>query len=431
MDKLINKNDTLAQFPDNINSKHIIWDVDNSKNVENPVRFDSRIDYIENSEKNNFTDYYVYEWLIKDTGEIFYVGHGRGDSYKDNHQKEPDAITIRKLYDTDIKIIAKNLTREQAWDIETEEMARILNETTYSLTNRNTPFPTKRDNGYSRSPDTPPYMFETAPIIYAREIDEHYYNIKPRPFDQVEYKNLSFPTIISRGPSREELATIYSGRYEHYYRDVISLLEQNGSKIIKSRYTKSVTAWIYPCEANVAGYEEDEANAQERIGRRIPAYHLIDVWKFLKNQFGNAEIPEQEPIEINPVHNRVPLSEIKNMDNWDKAFEEGYKYWVEGDAERKSGNIEKAIQLFDKARYYGYSAPALYKSYAMAYRHLGDLDNEIAILDEAIERYRASKRNYSINIVQFEDQKRKAIDKLMKKKIFREALNNWNRGRFS
>lgn len=67
----------------------------------------------------------------------------------------------------------------------------------------------------------------------------------------------------------------------------------------------------------------------------------------------------------------------------------------------------------------------------MAYRHLGDLDNEIAILDEAIERYRASKRDYSINIVQFEDQKRKAIDKLMKKKIFREALNNWNRGRFS
>ena len=416
MDKLINKNDTSAQFSDNETSKANIESDGNNINIEDSFKSVFRINYIEDSEENNFNDFYVYEWLIKDTGEIFYVGHGRGDSYKDNHQKEPDAITIRKLYDTDIKIIAKNLTREQAWDIETEEMARILNETTYSLTNRNTPFPTKRDNGYSRSPDTLPYMFETVPIIYAREIDEHYYSIKSRPFDQVEYKNLSFPTIISRGLSREELAIIYGGRYEHYYREVISLLERNGSKIIKSRYAKSVTAWIYPCETNVAGYEEDEANAQERIGRYIPAYHLIDVWKFLKNLFGNAEIPKQEPIEINPVHNRVPLTEIKNIDNWDKAFDEGYKYWVEGDAERKNGNIEKAILLFDKARYYGYSAPALYKSYAMAYRHLGDLDNEIAILDEVIERYRASKRDFSINIVQFEDQKRKAIDKLMKKK---------------
>ena len=45
-----------------------------------------------------------------------------------------------------------------------------------------------------------------------------------------------------------------------------------------------------------------------------------------------------------------------------------------------------AIELFDKARLNGYAAPALYNSYAMAYRQLKDYSNEIAILDEGIAR---------------------------------------------
>lgn len=98
---------------------------------------------------------------------------------------------------------------------------------------------------------------------------------------------------------------------------------------------------------------------------------------------------KREDITISPVNDRVPLNEIKNLNNWDKGFEEGYTYWEQGDKLRKEGKLSEAIQLFDKARYNGYCAPVLFESYAMAYHKLKDYDNEIDILDEGIKREKA------------------------------------------
>src|SRR5690625_6265206 len=42
---------------------------------------------------NTSTDFYVYEWFIKDTGEIFYVGMGRNDRYKDFHGRRSEEHT--------------------------------------------------------------------------------------------------------------------------------------------------------------------------------------------------------------------------------------------------------------------------------------------------------------------------------------------------
>lgn len=97
----------------------------------------------------------------------------------------------------------------------------------------------------------------------------------------------------------------------------------------------------------------------------------------------NDYIEKREKISINPIHNRVSLNDI--VDSKD-GFYKGYEYWYTGDNLRKNGNIEDAIKMFDKARYNGYNAPALYLSYARAYRQLKDYENEIDILDEAITR---------------------------------------------
>lgn len=51
---------------------------------------------------------------------------------------------------------------------------------------------------------------------------------------------------------------------------------------------------------------------------------------------------------------------------------------------RKNGKVDEAIALFDKARYNGYDAPALYDSYAKAYRKIKDYDNEILILEKEL-----------------------------------------------
>lgn len=123
---------------------------------------------------------------------------------------------------------------------------------------------------------------------------------------------------------------------------------------------------------------------------------------------------EQPEVEINPIHNRVPLSQIKNKNNWNKGFKDGFKYWEEGENERKAGNLEKAIELFDTARYNGYYAPALYESYGKAYRKLKDYDNEIAIIDEEIERYIADSGSTSQYTLKLEEQKKKAIEKKRK-----------------
>ncbi|MNJ72234.1 hypothetical protein D3C77_688620 [compost metagenome] len=73
--------------------------------------------------------------------------------------------------------------------------------------------------------------------------------------------------------------------------------------------------------------------------------------------------------------------------------------------------------MFDIARYNGYNAPALYTSYAMAFRKLKDYDNEIAIIDECIERLRAEKINVNQNIIiGMRDRQAKALELKQKQK---------------
>ncbi|WP_394555371.1 DNA polymerase III subunit epsilon (plasmid) [Priestia aryabhattai] len=367
------------------------------------------------------TDFYVYEWFIKETGEIFYVGKGRGNRYKAHHERAYEAEKIRGMYDTDVRFVKKGLTEEEAVELESQEMTRILNETNDRLTNRMIPFFTKRGNGYDRSSNTPSFQFETAPTLYVNEIEEHYYNLKPQLFDEVILESLKAPVFMNWNVD-DQVNTIYGGNVEKYLSETKSLLLKNGSKVLKSQYAKSTTAWIYIGDESVTKYDLFQKNALDRIGRKIPTYHLIDVWRFLKDN--TDEFPTVSPINeltnLNPTHNRVPLEGIKNLYDVSKGFDEGMPYWQEGDKERKKGNLERAIELFDLARYNGYEAPALYKSYTMAFRKLKDYDNEIAIIDEAIERSQTTDGGVNESfILEIKERREKAI--LLKKK--KEGIN--------
>lgn len=171
------------------------------------------------------------------------------------------------MYDTDSRFVGTGLTEEQAIVLESKEMTRILNETNDRLTNRIIPLLTKRGNGYYRSPNTPELQFETAPCFYACEIDEHYFEIKPRSFDEVNYENLKAVVFITRN-IRDEINIIYGGNLDKYQSETISLLSTNGNKVLKSKYAKSVTAWIYIGEDDVMNYEIDQKQALEKLGRK-------------------------------------------------------------------------------------------------------------------------------------------------------------------
>ena len=233
-------------------------------------------------------------------------------------------------------------------------------------------------------------------------------NIQPMKFEEVAFENLSHPCFIENRISSEELATVYGGNYEQYHREVIEMLEACGFKTVKSRYAKSVTCWVYVSNDEITNNEIDEQKAEEQLGRRIPSYHLIDVWKALKAR--NLQVITSEH-KINPINNRIPLNKIRNLNNSNAGYDAGAPFYFEGERERKAGNVTRAIELFDKARANGYLAPALYNSYAMAFRKLKDFENEIDILDEGINRLKAEKRDYSQDIISFEEQKRKALDR--------------------
>ena len=143
----------------------------------------------------------------------------------------------------------------------------------------------------------------------------------------------------------------------------------------------------------------------------------------------------RDNVVIHAVHNRVPLSEIRNAENWDKGFKIGFPYWEKGEYERKSGNIVLAIELFDKARLNGYAAPALYTSYALAYRQLKDYSNEIIILDEGIARmpdqtsvWRA-RRSKAINLLFAKQEKERKIAEKVAQKERTMSAPKQSRGR--
>ena len=93
-------------------------------------------------------------------------------------------------------------------------------------------------------------------------------------------------------------------------------------------------------------------------------------------------------------------------------------YREKGDKEPKVGNLERAIELFDIARYNGYNAPALYTSYAIIYRKLKDYNNEVAIIDEAIERLRSEKINVNqIHIRELKERRAKALALKLKQNL--------------
>ena len=146
-----------------------------------------------------------------------------------------------------------------------------------------------------------------------------------------------------------------------------------------------------------------------------------------QNTIDKINVIDRTDVKINPINNRVSLENIKNSNNWDKGFDSGYKYWIEGDSLRKDNKFNESIELFDKARYNGYLAPVLYESYAMSYHKLKDYDNEIDILEEGIKRLKKdgintsrleARINSAIQLVYKEQQKEiKKRQKEIEKKI--------------
>lgn len=133
-------------------------------------------------------------------------------------------------------------------------------------------------------------------------------------------------------------------------------------------------------------------------------------------------------VKICGVDKRTPIDNIKNRSDRDKGYDEGSEYWYQGEIERKKGNYEKALALFDKARYFGYLYPVLYNSYAMTYRQMKDYCNEIAVLDEAISVLPdvgfQTRQDKAIQLLYAKQEKERISEEKRKAKISKKPIEN-------
>lgn len=90
------------------------------------------------------------------------------------------------------------------------------------------------------------------------------------------------------------------------------------------------------------------------------------------------------------IRKRVPLSKIKNRNNFDQGYIKGSPFYYKGEQYRKAGDLYKAIEQYDEARFNGMTGTALYYAYDKAFRKMKDYENDIDILEEACSRYKNS-----------------------------------------
>ena len=331
--------------------------------------------------KSQYNNCYVYEMFVKATGEIFYVGR---DS--EEERDEPFDVfsplykgwadRISKRVETEKRILKTGLRESVANHYVLKRIEEIKNDNMLC----------DRQNCAFWDDNT--IQIGVSPKLEVCPIERHYLGKTAISFDKVVLSNL---TTVYLDTSFLAVNELYGNRYEEYYNELIQKLEAIGAKIVKSQYAKSIKAWIYLGRIIQLEYEKVQERAINKLGRNIPAYHIFDVLNALKDVVITPP-PDTTllDIEIHPIHNRCPLSAVRNMHDWRAAYQEGSIFAQKGEEFRLQGDIENAILYFDKARECGLN---VYDGYAKAYRKIKDYDNEIAILIEWYERYQMLNGN--------------------------------------
>ena len=126
--------------------------------------------------------YYVYEWFIKETGQIFYVGKGKGNRYKNKNRNELFNKIMDK-YECEVRFIKEGLTEYEALTLE-EELMEQRDKEGEVLSNivaiRSEPI-----YGYGKK-----YEYMTAPIVCSNQVDKTYFGLEDIQYDSINHERL-------------------------------------------------------------------------------------------------------------------------------------------------------------------------------------------------------------------------------------------------
>lgn len=222
--------------------------------------------------------YYVYEWFIKDTGQVFYIGKGKGNRYKQD--KNSVFLKIKNHFDCDVRFVKKDLTEYEALTLE-EELFAIREKEGHVLANIQTP------NATGVFEDDTKYQYMVTPPIHINRVDKHYFGIENVFFDPIDKEKLMKTHIHKRSfwgighlyaniNDNELLTREESDKLvEDLVCKVTTFVEVEGGRVYKSP-AKSVKSIV---EYGVIPYDSF-MNYKEK-GYDI--YHMIDVLKYIEN----------------------------------------------------------------------------------------------------------------------------------------------------
>lgn len=80
--------------------------------------------------------YYVYEWFNCDTGEVFYVGKGKGRRKNDLYKRNKFFLDYYNSHKCSNRVVKKNLTEEEAFAQEKQLILFYKTNTNFRLTNQ-------------------------------------------------------------------------------------------------------------------------------------------------------------------------------------------------------------------------------------------------------------------------------------------------------
>lgn len=83
----------------------------------------------------NLRKYYVYEWFIKETGEVFYIGKGCGGRWKTKKRENRFFMNMSETHNCDVRKIKDGLTEDEAFQLEIETIKYYRENTSNRLTN--------------------------------------------------------------------------------------------------------------------------------------------------------------------------------------------------------------------------------------------------------------------------------------------------------
>lgn len=72
-----------------------------------------------------YTVFYVYEYFINETLEVFYVGKGTGKRRFELHNRNKYFMNIYNKYECSVRLVAQGLTNQEACELEKERIAEL------------------------------------------------------------------------------------------------------------------------------------------------------------------------------------------------------------------------------------------------------------------------------------------------------------------